>query len=126
MSGSTRVRAASLVAIAYVVVALGGTLVHFASSGDAYTLRVSLTQPATWIACLLAALVAWGLWQRFAWAWWLGVAAAVFQLFRLGTWLVAHFSISRPPGLGVALVVFLLLAFLILLLPARARASCSR
>jgi benzodiazapine receptor len=122
----TRIHLASLVAITYVAVVLGGTLIHFVNTGDAYTLRFSLTQPTTWVASIVGAVVAWGLWQHFAWAWWLGIGAAVVQLFRVGTWVVEHYSSSRSPSIGVSLVVALLLAFLALLLPSKVRASCSR
>ena len=122
----TRLRVASVTAIAYLTVVLGGTLIHFARTGDAFTLRFSLTQPGTWIATFIAALVAWGLWKQYKWAWWLGVGAAGYQLFRVGSWIVGHFSVSRPPGFGPLLVTALLLAFLVLLFPSNVRASCNR
>jgi len=123
---TNRLRLASVTAATYLVVVLGGTLVRFANTGDAFTLRFSLTQPATWIAAFIAAIVAWGLWRHYKWAWWLGVAAAGYQLFRVLSWIVGHFSFSRPPGFGPLLVTVLLLAFLVLVFPSNVRASCNR
>jgi hypothetical protein len=123
---TTRIRIASVIALAYLAVVLGGTLVHFANTGDTYTLRVSLTQPATWLASIVAAVVAFGLWRRYRWAWWLGVGAAAFQLFRLGAWLAEHYSLSKLPGASAALVGLLLIVFLAMLLPSKVRASCNR
>jgi benzodiazapine receptor len=121
-----RVRAASLVAVAYFALLVAGTLLHFAGGGEGVGLRVSFSQPVTWLTAVIAAVIAWGLWQRYAWAWWLGLAAAGFQLFRLGSWLIDHFSFSRPPGWRTLLVFGLLVAFLLLLLSPKARASCNR
>lgn len=122
----SRVRAASLVAVAYLALLVVGTLVHFAGSGGGAALRLSFSQPVTWLTAAVAVVIAWGLWQRYAWAWWLGIAAAGYQLFRLGGWLVDHFSFSRPPGWRVMLVFGLLVAFLVLLLSPKARVSCNR
>jgi uncharacterized membrane protein (DUF2068 family) len=85
-----------------------------------------LSQPATWIAGLTALLVAWGLWKHYRWAWWLGMGAASFQLYRVGSWIVDHFGLSRPPAFAPLLVAVLLLTFLVLALPSSVRTSCSR
>lgn len=122
----TRIHLAAATAVAYSVVVLGGTLVRFALTGDAFTLRFSFSQPATWIAGLVAVLVAWGLLKHYRWAWWLGMGAAAYQLYRVGSWIVDHFSFSRPPAFGPLLVGLLLLTFLVLAFPSHVRASCSR
>lgn len=122
----TRIHFAAATAAAYAAVVLGGTLIRFALTGDAFTLRVSLSQPATWIAGLVALLVAWGLVKHYRWAWWLGMGAAAFQLYRVGSWIVEHVGFSRPPPAGPLLVAGLLLGFLVLAFPSRVRASCSR
>ena len=122
----TRLRLASATAVAYIVVVFGGTLVQFALSGGAFTLRFSLSQPAVWLAAVLAGLVAWGLWRQYKWAWWLGMAAGGYQLFRVSAPMVERFSFSRPPAFGPLLVAGLLLVFLILLFPSQVRASCNR
>jgi hypothetical protein len=122
----TRIHLAAATAVAYSAVVLGGTLTRFALTGDAFTLRFSLSQPATWIAGLIALLVAWGLSKHYRWAWWLGMGAASFQLYRVGSWIVDHFSFARPPAFGPLLVAVLLLTFLVLAFPSRVRTSCSR
>ena len=108
------------------VVVLGGTVIRFALTGDAFTLRFSLSQPATWIAGLIALLVAWGLSKHYRWAWWLGMGAAAFQLYRVGGWIVDHLSFARPPAFGPLLVAVLLLSFVVLAFPSRVRTACSR
>ncbi|BAL25649.1 hypothetical protein [Azoarcus sp. KH32C] len=122
----TRLRLASATAVAYIVVVFGGTLVQFALGGGAFTLRFSLSQPAVWLAALLAGLVAWGLWRQYKWAWWLGMVAGGYQLFRVSAPMVERFSFSRPSAFGPLLVAGLLLVFLILLFPSKVRASCNR
>lgn len=122
----TRIHLAAATAVAYSVVVLCGTLIRFALTGDAFTLRFSFSQPATWVAGVTALLVAWGLWKHYRWAWWLGMAAASFQLYRVGSWLVDHASFSRPPAFGPLLLAVLLLSFLALAFPSRVRTSCSR
>ncbi|WP_286164394.1 hypothetical protein [Azoarcus sp. DN11] len=122
----TRIHLAAATAIAYSIVVLGGTLVRFALTGDVFTLRFSFSQPATWIAGLVAILVAWGLLKHFRWAWWLGMGAAAFQLYRVGSGIFDHFSFSRPPASAPLLVAGLMLTFLVLAFPSHVRTSCSR
>jgi len=73
----------------------------------------------------VAALVTFGLWQRQAWAWWVGVAAACFQLLRIAD---AWFDrgLSRLPGMPTLIALALLVLLLVLLLPRRARLGCNR
>jgi hypothetical protein len=122
----TRVLLACLLAIAYLVILLSGSLVHIAGSGDGFMLRVNARYPLTWAAAIVAGIVAWGLWQRYSWAWWLGVAGALVQLFRLGRAHIMHASLAKPPSLYVLLLAGLLVVFLVLLFTAPARAACSR
>lgn len=126
MSSHTQARIASLVAIAYVLVVLGGSLVRVALTGDFFSFRVSFAQPVTWLVCLAALVIAWGIWRCYAWAWWLGLAGVCFQLYRFGNWLIANYGFSHLPGSGVLLVLILLLLFLLMLLLPGTRAACSR
>jgi benzodiazapine receptor len=116
---------AVLIAIAYVFLTVSGSLVNFSGSTEALMLRVNFRQPAVWLVAIIGTVVAWGLWQRYSWAWWLGLAAAAFQLFRMGQWLVGH-GFSRLPGWHFLLMAGLLIAFVVLLLTQPARAACSR
>lgn len=104
---------------------VSGSLVHFAGSTESLMLRVNLRQPAVWLVAIIGTVVAWGLWQRYSWAWWLGLAAAGFQLFRLGQGLAGQ-GFSRLPGWHVLLMAGLLVAFVLLLLTSPVRAACSR
>ena len=85
MSAHTQVRIASLAAAAYGALLVSGTVHHFQRTGSFRALGHSLAQPTLWVALLIAALVTFGLWQRSAWAWWLGIAAAGYQIFRIAS-----------------------------------------
>lgn len=126
MSGLTSIRVAAVVALGYALWVLAGGAVRFGAGAEAVTLRLSLAQPVTWLVGLLALVIGWGLWVRYAWAWWLGLAAALFQAWRLAWPLVAGAGAPRLPGLTTLLVLFLLLVFVVLLLMPKARAACSR
>lgn len=115
----------SLLAAAYVAVVVGGIFVHFAGTGDLYTLRYSLTLPATLIVTILGSVIALGLWRGLAWAWWLGLTAVAVQLTRFSPWLLARLNSGNVP-IGSWLITFLLLAFLVALLTPAVRQSCSR
>ncbi|ATE59899.1 hypothetical protein [Thauera sinica] len=121
-----RARLASFTALGYIFVVLGGIALHFLNTGEVYTLKFSLLLPSTWTATLVAGVAAWGLWHRFRWAWWLGIAAALFQLVRMSPWLYLHHGMDRLPGFGPLLVLVLLLAFLITLLLPGTKAACTR
>lgn len=125
MSAQTQIRFASLTCAAYGVLLVSGIVYHFQRTGSFRALAHSLSQPTVWIALLVAALVAYGLWRRYAWAWWLGVAAAAYQVFRIGS---AWFDrgLDRVPGFATLLALALLLLILVLLLPRKARLGCSR
>jgi hypothetical protein len=119
-----RARLASCIAVAYIAVVLGGIFLHYALTREAYTLRFSLALPSTWLATAVSAAVAWGLWNRWRWAWWLGLTAVIFQLARMSWWMVEHCTLTNLPGPGVFVVLSFLLAFLSVLLLPSTRATC--
>lgn len=121
----SRAQLASLIAAAYVLVVVGGMLLHYFTTGELGTLRYSLMLPATIGAIFLGSLVAWGLWNRFAWAWWLGLLAVSLQLYRFGGWFSARLNGGHAP-LASWIIAGLLIAFLCVLLTKEARRSCSR
>lgn len=121
-----RARLASCIAVVYIAVILGGILLHYALTRDAYTLKFSLTLPSTWLAIAVSAVVAWGLWNRRRWAWWFGLAAVLLQLAQMSLWMAEHFALANLPGVGVFVVLGVLLAFLIVMLLPSTRATCSR
>lgn len=126
MSGLTSIRLAGLVAFGYAVWVLAGGAVQLGAGGQAVTLRLSMAQPLTWLVGLLALVIAIGLWTRYAWAWWLGLAAALFQAWRFAWPLFTGPGAPRLPGTTALLVLFVLLVFVVLLLLPKARASCNR
>src|SRR3978361_307620 len=75
MSGPTQLRLASLSAAAYAALAVSGTVHHLQRSGSLPAFVHGLARPSLWLLLLVAIVVAWGLWNRQVWAWWLGVAA---------------------------------------------------
>lgn len=123
---NVRLYLALFVAIVYLVVAPGASLFGAALFGDSLVLRVSLGDPLSWLITVLIALIVFGVSKRYAWAWWLGVAAAVVQLARMGMWVAQHYSLSRLPGEGTLLVLGLLVAFLVLMLSPGMRLACRR
>src|SRR6478609_10651770 len=126
MAAHAQVRLASFSAAGYALLGIVGILYPLAHSGNFRVLRAALSHPPVWLAILIAALVAWGLAGRRAWAWWLGVIAAGYQLAML------LFAYVRGPALGhlprpwVLIAMVLLALVLILLLPRRSRLACSR
>jgi hypothetical protein len=126
MSAHTQIRFASLTSATYGLVLVSGIVHHFQRTGSLRALVQGLSQPAVWIALLVAALVAFGLWKRYAWAWWLGVAAAAYQVFRIAMGYVQGRGFGQVPGFATLLALALLLLLLVLLLPRKVRAGCSR
>lgn len=126
MSALTQIRLASLSCAAYGALLVSGTIYHFQRTGSFRALGHSLAQPALWIALLIAALVTFGLWRRHAWAWWLGIAAAGYQIFRIASAYVQGRGFGHMPGFGTLLALALLLLILVLLLPRRSRLGCNR
>lgn len=121
-----RAQLASYIALAYVFVVIGGIFLHFLSTREVYTLKFSLMLPSTWLVTVISGEVAWGLWHRFRWAWWLGLVAALFQLTRMLSWLSHYFSLAKLPGFGVVLVLALVVTFLVVLVLPGTRAICVR
>ncbi|WBY02991.1 hypothetical protein PE066_05500 [Ramlibacter tataouinensis] len=126
MSGIASIRVAAFVALGYSMWVLAGGAVQIGAAAQAMTLRLSVAQPVTWLVGLLALVVAWGLWMRYAWAWWLGLAAALFQAWRMAWPLFAGAGAPRLPGMTTLLVLALLLVFVVLLFMPKARAACNR
>jgi uncharacterized membrane protein (DUF2068 family) len=125
MSGLTHLRLAAFCALAYGLLLVSGILHHFQRTGSLRALVRGLSQPWLWIAVLIALLVTYGLWRRYAWAWWLALIAAAFQLFRIfSPYVLAGRLRLPPPGTLVALVLLLLI--IVLLLPRKARLASSR
>lgn len=112
-------------AAAYVLVVVGGIFIHYFVSGELGTLQYSLTLPPTLLVIFLGSAIAWGLWQGFAWAWWLGLAAVLVQLSRFGPWFLERLGKGHITPVSW-LIGFLLVAFLATLLSRGARASCRR
>ena len=126
MSAQTQIRIASLACAAYGALLASGIVHHFQRTGSLRTLAHSLSQPTIWIALLVAALATFGLWKRQAWAWWLAVAAAGFQIFRIVSAYVQGRGFGQVPGFPTLLALGLLLVVLVLLLPRKARLGCNR
>jgi hypothetical protein len=126
MSAHTQIRFASLSCAAYGALLVSGTVYHFQRSGSFRALGHSLAQPGLWIALLVAVLVTFGLWQRRAWAWWLGIAAAGYQIFRIASAYAHGRGFGHMPGFATLLALALLLLILVLLLPRKSRLGCNR
>jgi hypothetical protein len=116
---------ASVVAATYVLMVVGGVLLHFFNTGELGTLKYSLMLPATLAAIFVGGIVAFGLWHRFVWAWWLGLAAVGIQLVRFGSWFIGRLSVGNVP-MASWVIALLLLAFLLLLLSKATRQQCTR
>lgn len=126
MSANTPLRLASLCAAVYGALVVSGVVHHFQRTGSLRVLVRSLAQPQLWIVLLIAGLVAWGLWKRYAWAWWLGIAAAGYQLFRI-LWSYIHSPVfGHLPRASLLVSITLLLLILVLLLTRKARLGANR
>jgi hypothetical protein len=71
-------------------------------------------------------LLAWGLWARQSWSWWLAIAGALFQGWRLVSAHLAHGGMARLPNGATLVMLVLLLAFVALLFMPKARTACNR
>lgn len=126
MSAHTTLRLASCCAAAYGALLASGVVHHFQRTGSFHALAHALSRPTLWVALLVAALVTWGLWRRYAWAWWLGVAAAGYQLFMIA-WPYLHGrGFGHVPGFSALLALGLLALLLVLLFQRPARRGANR
>jgi len=122
----TRIILAAVTAVVYVAAVVGNSLLNLAGNANHLSININFNQPTLWLIALLGLLIAFGLLGRYAWAWWLGMAVCVFQLYRLVNRMVSHYSLSHLPGLHVFLLFGLLVIFLLLLISPKAMASCHR
>ena len=113
----------SILVVAYIAVVIGGIFVQFASTGELYNLRYSLTLPSTLIVTAVGAIVAFGLWHSNAWAWWLGLTAVSVQLYRFSPWFIERLINGQVP-VASGLIAILLVAFAVMHLTPAVRKSC--
>lgn len=123
MSTRLKITFAALTAAVYGGLVISTVVLPFARSGHLGALARGLANPHVWIPFALACVVAWGLWKRYAWAWWLGLAAAGWQLFRI---LSALLPSLRVPGSWTLLMLAVLLVFVALLFQRAVRVGCNR
>lgn len=126
MAGPTQLRLASIAAAAYGALVFSGTVHRLQRSGSLRAFVHELARPSMWVVLLVAILVAWGLWRRYAWAWWLGVAAAGWEVFVIVRGYVEGRGFGHLPAPSTLLALGLLLFMLALLFQRRARAAASR
>jgi len=122
----TRIVLAAFVAVVYLAVTVGNAILHISGNGSHLSLNINFNQLANWLIAIVSIMVAIGLCGRYAWAWWLGLAAGGFQLFRLVRRVLAQNSMAYLPSTHVFLLFGLLLIFLLLLISPKAMASCNR
>jgi benzodiazapine receptor len=127
--GLVRMDAAKLAgatALSYVVFFISGMFIHYARTGDEYTLYYSLSRPQTWLATIGGVIIGFGLWRHKEWAWWLGILAALFQLFGISSRLVPFLTAGESPPASMLIVAVLLAIFVLLLCLPQTRALCKR
>ena len=117
---------AATIATVYVIFFFGGIFVHYFTTGDAYTLKYSLMLPSVWIAAVLSLVIAWGLWQKFLWAWWLGLISVVFQLIAHVRHMRKFISLDLPLTFGILSVFVMLVSFLFFILLPKTKKQCTR
>jgi hypothetical protein len=125
MSGPTAIRLAALLALAYAIWVFVSGPMHIGAGGGEMTLRLSMSHGMSWLIGLLSLAIALSLWMLLAFGWWLGLASALVQGWRVGSALVGHHAV-RMPGVTTLVVLVLLVVFLALLFMPKARASCNR
>jgi hypothetical protein len=126
MSGPTQLRLASISAFAYGALAASGAVHHLQRSGSLRLFLRELTQPALWVVVLVALLLTWGLWNRYVWAWWLGIAAGCWEIYLLASRYVHSRAFGHLPRPALLLALGLLLCMIVLLFQRRARAAANR
>lgn len=126
MSGLTQLRLAALCAFGYGLLLASGVVHHFHRTGSLRALVHGLARAELWIVLLVALLVTFGLWSRKAWGWWLALAAAAFQLFRIGSSYVQGHAFGRVPAMATLIALALLVLLLVLIAPRKARLAANR
>lgn len=126
MSALMQLRLAALCAITYAALVASGLVAHFQRTGSFRALFHGLARPEVWVVLLIALLVTGGLWVRRAWAWWLGVAAAAYQVFRIVSAYVQGPRFGHVPAVWLLIALVLLTLFLLLVLQRKARLGCNR
>lgn len=126
MSANAPLRLASLCAATYAALVMSGVVHHFQRTGSLRALVRGVSSPHLWIVVLVAAVVAFGLWKRYAWAWWLGIAAAGYQLFRILASYVQGPLFGQLPRASTMVSLVLLVAILALLFTRKARLGANR
>ena len=126
MAANFPLTVASLSSAAYGVLFVSGIVHRFQRTGSFRALGHSLMQPTVWITLAVALLVCWGLWKRYAWAWWLGLVAAGYQLAMIVLAYVRGGSIGRVPGTWTLISLCLLALVLVMLATRKARTGASR
>lgn len=126
MSANLPLRLASLCSATYAALVVSGVVHHFQRTGSLRALVRGVSSPWLWVVVLVATVVAIGLWKRYAWAWWLGVAAAGYQLFRIVASYVRSPLFGDLPRASTMVSVVLLVAILVLLSTRKARSGASR
>jgi hypothetical protein len=126
MSGPTALRLAALIAIGWGLWVLAGGPLHFGAGTAGVSLSLRFSHALAWLVGGIAVVIGCALWMRQAWAWWLGLAAALFELWRLLWPIFSRGGAPRWPGATTLLSIALLIAFVALLFVPKARAACSR
>lgn len=125
MSGLTHLRFASLCALTYGLLVVSGLLHHFYRTGSFRALANNLSNPWLWVIVAIATLLTIGLWRRHAWAWWLAMAAGLFQTWRIvSPWFAGNWR--HLPATSTLVLLALLLLMMLLLLPRKARLAANR
>ena len=126
MSAHLQLRIASLCAAAYGLLLASGLVSHFQRTGSFRYLAETLSRPAVWIVLAVALLVTVGLWKRHAWAWWLALAGAGYEVFRIVSGWIAGRGFPRLPGFATLLALAILALLLLLLVQRKARLAANR
>jgi len=121
-----RAKNSSLIALAYVLLVVGGIAVHFLLSGDVTALRYSIGLAGTWLVIIVGLLVSIGLWRHYRWAWWLGLVAAIVHVFFTLFWMAGNLLLPSHFALSVYAALALQLAFLWSLASRATYLECSR
>jgi uncharacterized membrane protein len=123
MSGLTHLRLAALCTFTYGLLVVSGLVQHFYRTGSFRALARNIANPWLWVVVVLAVVLTFGLWKRHAWAWWLAIAAGLFQIYRIvGAWFATGW---RTPPTSTLILLALLVLMIVLLLPRKARLAAN-